>query len=377
MIRYLRLQNFKCFEDQIIEFSPLTILSGLNGMGKSSVLQSMLVLRQSAQQRLLDRGEIALNGDLACIGTARDALYEDAQEDRICFEVGDEYGNKERWCFLYEGTEANVLVWDEDGSEQPEYPVDTPLIHGRDFHYLNTERISPRTTFDISDVTVRQHRQLGIHGEYTAHFLSMYEREDISNAALAHPKAESLMLRHQVEAWLGEFSPGTRLHFLSHPEMDVVNLQYQFVTGQQTSNIYRATNVGFGLTYILPVLVAILSSPRHTLILCENPEAHLHPKGQVVMGELMSQAAACGVQIVAETHSDHVLNGIRMAVHSGKLEPDAVRLHFFQRTTQEDQPRTEVITPRVDRDGRIDVYPEGFFDEWDKSLEALLEPRGA
>jgi predicted ATPase len=373
MIRYLRLQNFKCFEDQIIEFAPLTLLSGLNGMGKSSVIQALLVLRQSAQQRLLDMGEIALNGDLACIGTAKDALFEGAKEDKICFEIGDDIGNKERWCFLYEETGANVLVWDEAGSERSEQPLDTELLYRNDFHYLNTERISPRTTFEISDVTVRQHKQLGTHGEYTAHFLSIFGRDDIPNAALAHPKAESLMLRHQVEAWLGEFSPGTRLNLMSHPEMDVVN---QFVTGNQTSNHYRATNVGFGLTYILPVLVAVLASPQNSLILCENPEAHLHPKGQVIMGELMSLAANCGIQLIAETHSDHVLNGIRIAVHSGKIEPDKVRLHFFQRSDDQDQPRTQVITPRMDQDGRIDVYPEGFFDEWDKSLEALLEPKG-
>jgi predicted ATPase len=85
VISQLRLQNFKRFEDQSLEIGNLTLLSGLNGMGKSSVLQSLLLLRQSYQQRLLESIGLALNGDLVHIGTARDALFEDAKEDRIGF----------------------------------------------------------------------------------------------------------------------------------------------------------------------------------------------------------------------------------------------------------------------------------------------------
>lgn len=80
-----------------------------------------------------------------------------------------------------------------------------------------------------------------------------------------------------------------------------------------------------------------------------------------------------------ETHSDHVLNGIRLAVHGGgspsQLDADKIRLHFFERHEQEDGAQHVVISPTIDRNGRIDRWPEGFFDEWDKSLEALLEPR--
>jgi predicted ATPase len=80
------------------------------------------------------------------------------------------------------------------------------------------------------------------------------------------------------------------------------------------------------------------------------------------------------MQVIVETHSDHVLNGIRLAVHGGQLPPESVALHFFDRNPQRDQTYSEVISPRINRDGRIDQWPEGFFDEWDKSLEALLGP---
>jgi predicted ATPase len=122
-------------------------------------------------------------------------------------------------------------------------------------------------------------------------------------------------------------------------------------------------------------VVATLAAAPGSLLLIENPEAHLHPKGQALMGELLARAAAGGVQVVIETHSDHVLNGIRLAVHGGRIAPEAVRLHYFERRDLGGQVQHVVTSPRIDRDGRIDDWPEGFFDEWDKSLEALLQPR--
>jgi len=157
--------------------------------------------------------------------------------------------------------------------------------------------------------------------------------------------------------------------------MDVVNLEYSFVTGKFLSAKYRATNVGFGITYTLPVLVALLSSPPGSLVLVENPEAHLHPKGQVRIGQLMALAAASGVQVMVETHSDHVLNGIRLAAYNRQIDHRGVRLHYFERENSK-QGRVSVVSPSMDENGRIDQWPEGFFDVWDKCLEALLEPRG-
>lgn len=370
MIHQLRLQNFKCFKDQTLDFKSLTVLSGINGAGKSSTLQALLLLRQSYQQGLLREKGLALNGDLAHIGTARDALFEGAEEDIIGFKIARDDGQEQEWLFNYD-READVLSLTASlpvGIADNFYKAG---LFSANFHYLQAERLGPRRFFETSDFLVRQQRQLGVSGEYTAHFLAMFGREDIL-PELDHGDANSLNLLDQVEAWLGEVAPGTRVILTTNVDIDTVSLQFSFLMGGQRSRDYRATNVGFGITYTLPILVAILSSSPGTLILLENPEAHLHPQGQVMMGALLARAAACGIQIIVETHSDHVLNGVRLAVHNGKLSPDKVQLHFFQRREQDGQ--SEVISPKIDRDGRIDTWPNGFFDEWDKSLEALLEP---
>jgi predicted ATPase len=372
MIRFLRLKNFKCFEFQELEFGSLTLLSGLNGMGKSSVLQALLLLRQSYQQELLQKTGLALNGDLVQIGTAQDALFEDAEEEIIGLELERINNTRGKWRFNY-NKDADVLDLDRQHASIDEDVFQSSLFKDS-FHYLQAERLGPRRFFEMSVYQVQQHRQIGTRGEFAAHLLDTYGAEKIVEASLAYPGTKSLKLRDQVEAWLEEISPGTRIHIDQHKAMDLVNLEYSFVTGKHVSSNFRSTNVGFGLTYTLPVLVALLASGPGSLIMIENPEAHLHPKGQVRIGELISIAANCGIQVIVESHSDHILNGIRLAVYNGKISSDKVKFHYFERKAV-DQGMTSIVTPAIDQNGRIDQWPEGFFDVWDKCLEALLTPK--
>jgi len=400
MITSISLQNFKCFEKQTLAFKPLTLLSGLNGTGKSSVIQALLLLRQSYQQRLLRTHKLALNGDLVHIGTAKDALCEWAAEEIISFALtgkeGVDFGQpepskiefevKETWVFNYikdKDVLDNASPFSTEEEEFDDIPIpdeefddgmptiyDSCLFSSKNFYYLQAERVGPRRFFETSDFLVHQGRQIGISGEYAAHFLAIFGKEIVENAHVRHPDAVSLSIKDQVEAWLGEISPGTRINLTQDPVTDTVSLQYTFA-GKELSSKYRATNVGFGITYVLPILVVLLAASRDALVIIENPEAHLHPKGQAQMGNLLARAAMGGVQVIVETHSDHVLNGIRVAVHDGKLEPDDVQLHFFQKSKEDGH--SQVVSPRLLRNGRIDRWPDGFFDEWDKSLEALLD----
>lgn len=107
------------------------------------------------------------------------------------------------------------------------------------------------------------------------------------------------------------------------------------------------------------------------LILLENPEAHIHPAGQRMLGELIAAAGAGGAQIIVETHSDHVINGIRLAVKNGKIAKEQTRIFFFYKDIQEGYEH-KMACPEMDEDGRIDIWPEGFLDEWDHALMELL-----
>lgn len=382
MIKSIGLRNFKCFADLSVPFGSLTLLTGLNGAGKSSVLQGLLLLRQSFQQGLLSTGRLALNGDLVQLGTAQDALFGDAEEERIGFDLIAGEADRQSWTFLYD-RDADVLA--TEGGAAPRMPASAAPdvsnaphrtnLFSDSFQYLCAERVGPRASFATSDFLVRERRQLGTRGELTAHFLSTFgKQQHVAPGPLLRSDAPSDDLLSQVEAWLDFISPGTRIQLTSHRAMDAVQLGYQFVSGPELTDIYRPTNVGFGLTYTLPILVAVLSAAPGALLLLENPEAHLHPRGQARMGEFLALAASAGVQVILETHSDHVLNGVRIAVHDAELAPEKVRLHFFERKNAVDRAVHQMLSPRMDRDGRIDQWPAGFFDEWDAALDKLLMP---
>jgi len=370
MIRRLRLKNFKCFEDQPIDLRPLTVLSGVNGAGKSSVFQALLVLRQSYLQSFLPSRGLALNGDLVQIGTGKDVVNQNASKDDL-LEVHLEFdtGATDSWVCRY-APEAEVLGR-MAGENSEDYSHN---LFTSDFQYLAAERVGPKPAFEMADYAVRNLRQLGSRGQNTVYFLAVYGKENLPCASLAHPDARSTQVTAQVEAWLEYLIPGVRLVIDEFRDMDLVRLQFQFAEGRDTSNLFRPTNVGFGITYALPIVVAAVAAKPGSVLLIENPEAHLHPRGQSRIGMMLAKAAACGIQVLIETHSDHVLNGIRLAVHDRIICPNQVAINFFERRVIQDRAHHTVVPLKIDSTGRIDHWPEGFFDEWDHMLDGLLAP---
>ena len=102
----------------------------------------------------------------------------------------------------------------------------------------------------------------------------------------------------------------------------------------------------------------------------ENPEAHLHPRGQLKLGILLALCAQDGVQIFVETHSDHLLNGIRLATKKNLIDVNNVEVFYFERSYETGV--THIIHPKLQQNGRFLKWPEGFFDEWEKALDELL-----
>jgi len=367
MIQSIQLTNFKCFEHQDVILKPLTLLAGLNSSGKSTIIQALLLLRQSYLENLLPNTGLTLNGKLAQMGTAKDVLFEEADIDEIEFELKDNLPASLKLRFAY-SEDSDVLAL--SGSDSTGEIWKTSLFRD-EFQYLRAERIGPRTSFGMSDYEVRHHRQIGSSGEFAAHFLSLFGSETVELQELRHPAASANTLQSQVEAWMTEISPGVRLSVKRYSEMDLMTFGVTYSLGHQVaSSEYRPTNVGFGITYALPIVVSVLSARPGSLVIVENPEAHLHPRGQVKMGELLCQASAAGIQILVETHSDHVLNGIRLTVQGRKANPADVALYHSKWDLNGKSPSLTLLT--VDENGKLPDWPEGFFDEMERSLDRLL-----
>lgn len=364
MIEALAVTNFKRFRALEVTIRPLTLLTGVNGMGKSTALQALLLLRQSYLQSAPDmqqRPRLMLNGDLVQLGTGSDVFNRDADTPELDFTlvVNDEAVS---WHYQYDAS-SNAL---ESSAFHPprSFKLDEIALFSDEFQYLQAERLGPRVTYEMNDYLVREHRRLGTRGEYTVHFLDYWGKQHMPvlqvSEAMRHRDETSPGLIEQVTAWMQEISPGMAFTTTAIDNTDFIRLQ---ISGS------RPTNTGFGIAYTLPVVVALLSAQPGALILIENPEAHLHPRGQSRIGELMARAAAAGVQVLAETHSDHVLNAVRLAVKREIVTPDQTAVHFFAQSS----PNTpQVLSPAINADGKLDQWPEGFFDEIDRTLDELL-----
>jgi predicted ATPase len=245
--------------------------------------------------------------------------------------------------------------------------------------YLRAERLGPRVVQEKDDYMVRMLKDIGISGEYVNSYLEYYGSDSVTFEYRYHPDSESDNLIHQVSLWLREICPNISFTTNELHGTDFVGLQYQFSTKMGYSQEFRATNVGFGISYILPVIVLCLAAEPGDILIIDTPEAHLHPKGQAKMGELLAKTSADGVQIIVETHSDHIINGIRKQVVKKQLQPEDATFYYFQLDSGKDvyTPKTIVHKPAINSEGMFDSWPDGFFDEWSISLSQLIKLRGS
>ena len=389
----LEMKNFKCFREQRIEFGMLTVLAGLNGMGKSSAVQAFLLLRQSLAG-IRGQRSLLLSGELVDLGTGSDILFDQAKENEIVFAL--EFGGTWRSEFAYSRSGEDVqqpfelgngssresvreFIKDGDGWNEfsPEAPPDEISSSSRaifstsKFQYLSAERLGPRKLLPWSDEQVWI-KSLGVQGEHVLAYLSEYGGKTLDkDDPRVMESEESRTVKDQVSAWLQETSPGAQLEISELRLVDALSAQYTYIRpGDVDSRPFRAANVGFGISYALPVLTALLGAEEGDMVIVENPEAHLHPRGQTRMGELAARAAMAGVQVIAETHSDHFLDGVRIEARWKRLDRDATRIHFFTREGTENI----VISPKIMDDGKLSEWPKGFFDQKTQNLKGLLGP---
>jgi predicted ATPase len=314
-----------------------------------------------------------LNGPLISLGDIRDIFFEGAESDELSIKLTMD--NEEcRWEYSYPSLrhDSDVLISPTE-QRMPKSFFQCNLLTGG-FHYLHAERLGPKNFVEQKTYFTLRDTQLGNYGEHTASLMISDSDKPIQNKSIINLNAKSNTLRDQVEAWMGELCPGIRLAFSEQSDLDVISQKFYFSLGKDVSNTYRATNVGYGITFVLPVILALLIASPGDLLILENPEGHLHPKAQAILGRLIALAANSGVQIILETHSDHILNSMRVAVKKKILSPEKIKIHFFTRKVENNKHYCSKISPQISQDGKLDIWPEDFFDTYDKDLCALLNP---
>ncbi|MDR0691552.1 MAG: DUF3696 domain-containing protein [Prevotellaceae bacterium] len=382
MIRSIELRHFKSIKKKYFPLRKLNILLGLNGQGKSSFIQALLLLRQSDK---LSKGELKLNGGdngLVNAGTAKDVFYQyNSHQMSIALQFDSADSYQMDFDYLAEtDLLQNSLV--KNGRDYLAQNAGQPLFTNN-FQYLNAQRIEPKSVNIAGYTSVKDANSLGKYGQYTAHYIELRGDEEVYFDNLLHKDTEKYedkgetkvdrTLKNQINLWLGEISPGVRVQ-TSKISSDLILLEYKYKQPTfGTTNNFKPENVGFGISYALHVVTALLSARPGGLIIIENPESHIHPRGQAELGKLIARVAQNeGVQVIIETHSDHILNGVRVAVKEADLDKDKVIIFYFSRVVADMEQYAKITDIEIDKNGTLSEYPENLLDEWANQLSKLI-----
>ena len=381
-LQVIEMENFKCYERLDLPCASLTVLTGYNSAGKSTAMQPLLLMAQALRGPANDR-QISLNGDLVCLGTEGDVLRDGAAtpsfslgvrsgSESIRWQFGGRRNRSTRGLVQLSGLEyvrdgrrmtpvagrAPRRVWPAVGG------TSSPLASAiRGMAFISAARALHLEVFPVPRAPFHSEGDVGAMGEYAPYWYLEYADEEVAMAR-RHPTNDGETVRVQVDAWLGELFPGMVASADRLAPDAPVRLTFRLT---KSSSRARPANVGFGLSYAFPMLVALLTKPVGSIVVVDSAESHLHPRAQSAVGRFLARMAGAGLQIFVETHSDHLLSGIRLAVREGLLKPEDVALHFFGQGGRVGQ----VTTLALDRSGAISDWPDGFFDQAERDLAVL------
>lgn len=327
MFSAIRLKNFKRFQHIEIPLGKMTLLMGMNGAGKSSVIQSILLVRQSISSRSIDDGKLSLSGELCTLGTGKDVFNAQAgSQDKLALGFIQSEGGLEV---------ERVVECSYSDSDQLEANFGDPSLQFGaldlpEFTYLSAERLGPRLMSPRVQAQA-QRGNIGLGGEGA---LAVLEHNQDLVLVDGDPRilngASSASVYELTQSYLSEISPGVRLDIVANTRLDSISSGFSFTNqGSLRTDAFRPTNVGFGLSYSLPIIIACLTAKPGSLLLVENPEAHLHTKGQRAMADLLQRTASAGVQVIVETHSREIFYSLRNGKFSGTVECDEIVVNYF------------------------------------------------
>jgi predicted ATPase len=458
MLTQIRVKNFKGFkEETAFPLRQLTLLTGINGRGKSTLLQSLLLMRQSLEHDD-STAQVVLNGSCVNLGSFNDIrnsnvsrnepiifryyynhketvedigllkvngfaeyYFNENLEDNMVAQISsilfsDEVildcddvvnGNKfssttYRLETVYKKSENpnefkknrfdfnTVKQSNSQAEEEKEsgscsllnllpfagsikfnnerncsVSLDSILLHKYKYlwfnkiHYISADRLGPQEFYFQS--TLKKFPNVGAKGEFTTNLLYK-KKDDLINEELCLGK-DARTLATQTEEWLNEIFDGAKVEIPSS-ESNILELLFNTSASKER---FRPANVGFGYHSVLPIVVSGLIAQEGEILIVENPEAHLHPRAQSRLARFLAKVSSCGVQVFIESHSDHILNALRIAVLDKIVNPEDLSILYFQQNSE--QP---VVQIPVQPNGGIEEWPEGFFDQMDKDFERLF-----
>lgn len=342
----LKLNNFKCFQEAELSINNLTVLLGANATGKSSIIQSLVLYLKAVNSASSEgKATISLYDDFGYdMGVIENLLYKRATNYNIKITVGETIVSS----FIKEQQKLSDTLKVNTNYNDIKYS------------YLCAERIGPRNT-----IAYHNSKTCGTHGEYTPYVI-FKESESIANPNKWLGENVGETFSAQLDDWVQFIFPNTKVQS---------SCQYNkiaFLQVNSKGNWLIPTHVGFGISYVLPILVDGLRLEPGSWFIVENPEAHLQPKAQTRIGYFLGKIAAAGVRVVVETHSEHVLEGMAAVAHENIMDfsEDSVSVFILEQTG--DAPGIKKVSLQRNGVAKED-FPKDFFDYGENEVKRDIE----
>ena len=393
MLSSIKLQNFKLFEHCVSfdNLRALNLITGINGRGKSSFLQALILFAQSVRKN--ENSKVLILNDEErgiMLGTVEDLKNSSVSISRsIDFEfvldgktiayslIPQSKSDKElSLTMILSDIDANKMVFGHDEewlNMIPKKRSDCSVLGDvfSSLQYVSASRIEPSLSYDsnYSDKVLPKATNVvcvldNNKGETAPEqYLEALRRVIPSVVRLENP---DISINGQVEFWLSEMFGETRVQTNYVSEVDKYTMQFRTIG---KTSYYKPTNVGYGYSYVLPILVAGLVAKQGSVLIVENPESHLHPQAQSVVAKFLACVALSGVQVFVESHSEHILNAFRVLVKQNVLCDDSLSVKFFD-SAYRDKYYKEII---VGNDGGLSEWPDYFFDQEERDLNILMQ----
>ncbi|MCY3935450.1 MAG: AAA family ATPase [Chloroflexi bacterium] len=419
----ITVKGLKSIDYADIEVRPLTILAGANSSGKSSIMQPMLLMKQTLDATH-DPGPLLLNGPHVRFTQYEQLRPRTLSEEQHLMTAGYRSGKKTSLSceFKFPAKKAGAHRQIElssmtvESTRDPKYTLTPDLTESEIIPRL-PERMQERMNDPKQERLRGDTDTLGIEssrcflhivryrkGErrraypFSFAFISPFYWTQIAIEELIHVpglRGNKERAYHSVPAqgprfpgtfenyigglilhWQEEGSEkiklvGEHLRKLELTEsieaaiVDDVNVELKVARvlsateSKPEQDSVSIADVGFGVSQVLPVLVALVVAQPGQMVYIEQPELHLHPRAQVALAEVLAFAANRGVRVVIETHSALLLHGVKALIAEGKLESDKVMLHWFSRS---EEGKTGISSGEFDDKGAYGKWPVDFAD---------------
>jgi predicted ATPase len=335
MLSKIEITDFKCLSNQLLEFGALNVITGLNSTGKSSVIQALLLFCEAVDHRKSGRVFVVDNFE-----ELRNK-YRAAREIKVA--INDiELAIKE---------ENAVFSNDFDAASHP--------VLDNGVYYLSENRTGPEELAERSKKSI-----VGEGGRF------LFNRFETNKSNPIHEtlvREGSQTLSSNVDYWLS-FILGVEIELTSQVVTSTtIKVNFNFDKLSSLSPF----QLGAGVSYLAKILILGLLSKPGDIVIIENPEVHLHPGAQSKLGCFFAFLANAGIQVILETHCEHLINRIRFEVYSGSIADDKVKLFYKSNHLS---PFTKIFVNRngqyIDENSLRTSFPSGFFDS---TLRELLE----